>query len=198
MTQPTIEQIRERVADIHGRNVAAGWWTDLTTGESLKGKRPALELLALVHSELSEGLEGVRKNLMDDKLPDRPMIEVELADAEIRTYDTIGGFDLDPGVDQDDLQRFLGDLAKVNRISEALGLLHAAVSCATMAFFYESCHTEPEDQANALTLVILGLHAVADKFGYDLDGARDAKLAFNLTREDHKAEARRGAFGKQI
>ena len=37
-----------------------------------------------MHSELSEGLEGLRKNLMDDKLPHRAMIECELADVIIR------------------------------------------------------------------------------------------------------------------
>jgi hypothetical protein len=42
------------------------------------------EKFALVHSEISEALEGVRKNLMDDHLPHRPAGEVECADAIIR------------------------------------------------------------------------------------------------------------------
>lgn len=44
---------------------------------------------------LEEGLEGYRKNLMDDKLPHRPMLEVELADAVIRILDMCGGLGLD-------------------------------------------------------------------------------------------------------
>lgn len=44
-------------------------------------------LLALTHSELSEGLEGLRKNLDDDHLPQFKMIECELADAIIRILD---------------------------------------------------------------------------------------------------------------
>lgn len=60
-------------------------------------KRNVGEMLALVHSEISEGLEGSRKNLMDDKLPHRSMFEVELADAVIRIFNIAGGLNLDLG-----------------------------------------------------------------------------------------------------
>ena len=94
---------------IHERNVEAGWWTDLKTGEDLRGykeggpntpanaKRDVLNLLCLVHSEISEACEGVRKNLQDDKLPHRSMFEVELADALIRIFDVAGAHNLDLG-----------------------------------------------------------------------------------------------------
>lgn len=61
------------------------WWIDLETGERLN--RNEAELIALEHSELSEALEGLRKNLMDDKLPSRKNVEVELADCVIRILD---------------------------------------------------------------------------------------------------------------
>ena len=54
-------------------------------------------LLMLIVSDISEAMEGERKNLMDDKLPHRKMAEVELADAVIRIMDYCGcyGYDLE-------------------------------------------------------------------------------------------------------
>ena len=52
------------------------------------------EMIALMHSELSEALEGIRKDLMDDHLPQYKMEHVELADASIRIFDYCGGFEI--------------------------------------------------------------------------------------------------------
>lgn len=69
------------------------WWYHAETGEPLK--RNKAEMLCLIHSEISECLEGERKDLMDDKLPHRKMAEVELADALIRILDYAAGFGYD-------------------------------------------------------------------------------------------------------
>lgn len=101
-----MEQVMEKVSNIaiagqtltdacHGAALAGGWWNDLETGEDMRGKRNVGEILCLIHSEISEAMEGARKNLMDDKLPHRPMIEVELADAVIRIFDFAGGHSFD-------------------------------------------------------------------------------------------------------
>jgi len=52
--------------------------------------------LMLIVSEASEAMEGERKGLMDTHLPNRPMVEVELADLVIRACDYAGrwGYDL--------------------------------------------------------------------------------------------------------
>lgn len=71
------------------------WWKNPATHEPLVRNRA--ELLMLVVSEIAEAMEGERKNLMDDKLPHRPMAEVELADALIRIFDYAGGFGYDIG-----------------------------------------------------------------------------------------------------
>lgn len=72
----------------------AGWYKDPATGQEIK--RNFGEVVALMHSELSEALEADRKGLMDDKLPHRDGREVEFADCIIRIMDTAEslGFDL--------------------------------------------------------------------------------------------------------
>jgi len=80
---------------IHGDNVAAGWYSDPKTGDPIIRNVP--EMLCLIHSEVSEAMEGYRKSLPDDKLPHRPMIEVELADAVIRILDLAAYLGLDVG-----------------------------------------------------------------------------------------------------
>ena len=52
-------------------------------------------MIALMHSELSECLEAIRKDLPDDKLPHRSGEEVELADLLIRVFDYAGAHGLD-------------------------------------------------------------------------------------------------------
>lgn len=93
-TQKMKEGLQITVGVCHGASVRGGWWHDLETGEKLARNRG--ELLMLIVTELAEAMEGERKGLMDDKLPHRPMAEVEMADAVIRIADYCGamGYDL--------------------------------------------------------------------------------------------------------
>lgn len=93
ITDEMTEGLRKIQKIIHQANVAMGWYTDLDTGERIR--RNFGEVIALMHSELSEALEGWRKGLMDDHLPSRKMVEVELADAVIRILDTAEAEGLD-------------------------------------------------------------------------------------------------------
>ena len=96
MTQGEIIAAGEALVNAcHGASKAGGWWHDLETGAPLQ--RNVGELLMLIVSEVAEGMEGHRKNLKDDKLPGRPMLEVEMADAVIRIADLCGGLGLDLG-----------------------------------------------------------------------------------------------------
>jgi len=112
--------INEFTARCHSASYGAGWWRlkdgplDLDLRAVLRGelgngtevvdalmrrlaKALVAEKLCLTHSEISEGMEGHRKNKMDDKLPHRPMIEVEIADAFIRLGDLAKAMNLGVG-----------------------------------------------------------------------------------------------------
>lgn len=79
--------LNDYAAECHAANDK--WWRSIDTG--MRIERNKGELLCLIHSEISEAMEGERKNLMDDKLPHRRMAEVELADTLIRIFDYAGG-----------------------------------------------------------------------------------------------------------
>lgn len=79
----TLNALAARIHQQHKK-----WWQDPSTGNPIE--RNIGEVLALVHSEISEALEGHRKDLPDDHLPDYPMFDVELVDAMIRIFDLAG------------------------------------------------------------------------------------------------------------
>lgn len=98
MDQVKNNNLTEMSLEIYSNNFSVGWWTredELSTGKD----RATLiaSKMALIHSEVSEALEGMRKDLMDDHLPHRKMVEVELADTVIRILDLAGFMDIDLG-----------------------------------------------------------------------------------------------------
>lgn len=83
--------INNLVKYCHDAAVLAGWWGNTISEKDVPVK------LCLIHSEISEAMEGHRKGLMDAHLPSRSSIEVELADAVIRIADLAGALGLDLG-----------------------------------------------------------------------------------------------------
>lgn len=73
--------------EAHKNAVEHGWWEE---------ERSVGEIIALMHSELSEALEYARKNpnAPSDHIPDFTGIEEELADVIIRIFDYAGKEDL--------------------------------------------------------------------------------------------------------
>jgi len=73
----------EMQAEVHRIAISKGWW-DVARADG--------EIIALIHSELSECLEACRSlyPVIDKHIHDRMNAEVELADAVIRIMDFAG------------------------------------------------------------------------------------------------------------
>lgn len=85
---PNINDMAREIRDDNEK-----WWTSPATGEPLQRNKG--EMLMLIVSEIAEAMEGERKDRQDDHLPNRPMAEVELADAVIRIMDYSAGWGYD-------------------------------------------------------------------------------------------------------
>ncbi|TPJ51650.1 MULTISPECIES: hypothetical protein [unclassified Mesorhizobium] len=182
ITGMTLNQL---AAECHANN--AKWWHDLETGARLD--RDKGELIMLVLSEIAEAMEGERKGLMDDKLPHRPMPEVELVDAIIRLGDFAGAFSYplpeDTTIPFYSLPNNKG--AALLKISKAITKVHDLCN--------NNCAPDMigEQIRRALDLI----KQYAQHWGYDLSGAYHEKTAFNKVRKDHTAEHRKGVGGKK-
>lgn len=77
--QGFIDHMKEMGTAIHQLVVEKGWW---------KEERNNGEMIALIHADLAEALEAMRKeNPPDSKVPEFSSVEVELADMIIRILD---------------------------------------------------------------------------------------------------------------
>jgi len=100
-------------AACYGASKEAGWWTDLATGADMDVFDKVPEKLMLIVSEVAEAMEGDRKGLQDDKLPQYSMLRVELCDVLIRTFDLLGKLDEQEGLG-DASESALSDKMKFN------------------------------------------------------------------------------------
>lgn len=166
------DALRTFFTDVHERNLRAGWWSEIETGEPKK--RNVGELLILFVTEIAEAYTGWVNGEQDDKLPEYPGIGVELADVLIRVAD------------------FCGALAAGRVVANRTGrnpgdeMFQEIVQIANR---YESIRKTPH---------AVGEPETAD-FLEPMDVAlmTDAKLAFNAKREDHKIENRLKSDGKR-
>lgn len=178
----TTDKMTALAVSIHQQNVEAGWWDEWPHKPDRHGTA-----MALVVSEFSESVEGARKDLMDDHLPQFKMFDVEIADATIRLLDLAGAYEINM------LQKrvsysaeFLGvDLRNKKNHLEAVwrGIVHLTRS------------SYKEEQ------VVDGLgacFALAHRYEIDLERIVDAKREYNRHRVDHTRAARDAAGGKRF
>lgn len=83
--------ITEWIRFCYNESADAGWYD----GVDPNSPRDQAVKISLIHSEVSEALEGIRKGKQDEHLPHRLAVEVELADAIIRILDLAGSMSLD-------------------------------------------------------------------------------------------------------
>lgn len=74
-----IEEFKRVQVAVHQNAKDKGFWPE-------QGRNDG-ELIALIHSEVSEALEGLRKPAPDQHCPEFNNVEIELADAVIRIMD---------------------------------------------------------------------------------------------------------------
>lgn len=204
-----IRGLRAAMLYVHYKNVEAGWWTNLETGEPLK--RDMGNMLALCISELAEVPETGIYSVMDDHLPDRTMFVTELADFCIRGFDIAGN-----------RQMTLETKVAFPIASLLPVVMTEGVRFNTHFFHEDSCDLylmkiirnvsraleahRKKDRMNSagkyfefdfyLMLAIVQVFDLAAIAQVDLVRAIMAKVDYNAQRADHKPENRKGSEGK--
>lgn len=184
-----MQTLNELAAEIHADNEK--WWTHPVTGQRIE--RNDGELFMLIVSEIAEGFEGAVGDTMDDKLPHREMVEVELADTQIRMLDYAGARKLD----------LEGAVARERRTFNPRGMYGSTsfmfmLMVGHVAAAMEGHRKGKEDAVvTEFARLWLRIEAAAEDRGFNLEAARNEKRAFNKTRIDHTHAARLAPGGKK-
>lgn len=160
-------------SDVHERNLRAGWWSDIETGEPKK--RNLGELMILIVTEIKEAYDAWVMGAADDKLPQYPGFGVEIGDTLIRLADLCGA-------------ALKGTILEYDEFSDNPGQIMFEEVC-EIAERYESIRKTPAAVGSPETADFLPPMDIAEMV--------DVKLAFNAQRPDHKIEARLAEDGKR-
>ena len=176
--------------DIHAHNVKVGWWDD--------PDECVMQKMQLISTEVAEATEGARKNLMDTHLVNRPMEEVEYADALIRILDVGGKLGLK-----------FEKLAVAHRWcipTNSIGQQQLGINAAIIDF--AECYFEYNLNANndvykyiarfSYSDLIASVVKVARNRGFSVMTAIEEKREYNAQRADHKRENREKTNGKKF
>lgn len=167
--------------EIHNIAVDHGFYDGYTPD----AKRNFGEVIALVHSELSEAFDAAsNNNPPDDELPTHDSVSVELADALIRILDTCHyeNIDIIAGLRSalnDMLARGAQRIKYTDSWGAALAYAHSTVSLALEA------HRKAVDSATiawAISTAILTIMYVGNLQAHNVPEAMLAKIEYNRSR----------------
>lgn len=163
------------------------WWVDIHTGEPIQ--RDKGDLLMLIVTELAETMEGARKNLMDDHLPQYPMEHVEIIDAFIRTLDYRFGSGYRHEFEYQEYVPVTKTYTVGNRLMELVS---------TIVCLWERQYVLSWKQIMDHLINTYYWYACYRGFAEQFREIYEAKMAYNATRVDHSIEHRLSEHGKKI
>lgn len=159
---------------IHEQNVEKGWW---------ESPRCFSTMTNLFISENSEALEGDRRNLMDDKLPEYPMRVVEIADMCIRVFDYLGSVENRGFIEV----LFKDEYYKAENFQWNLMLCTRML---TQAWYWKEFKNNEKLCNHCLRHAVAISFQMIREMGYDPIEIILEKHDFNAVRHDHKLENR--------
>ncbi|PZM62586.1 hypothetical protein [Paenibacillus dendritiformis] len=182
-----MKKIAELVKEAHQNAVNKGWWEE---------PRTYGELIALVHSEVSEALEDYRNGAdphatwYEKKCGDeikrsaelvndtwKPCgIPSELADICIRIFDIAGHCELGRELQRTFETRYpLWVVTKQSPFADNLAIIHFNIADSFSAIGWKS-------KIGTLADVLINTKSLAEFYGIDLERAIAEKMAYNATR----------------
>lgn len=168
------------------------WWFNpdgTPTGRTVK------TLGMLMISEVAEAMEGVRKNLDDDHLPQYKMFDVELADTMIRSLDFGAGYEYT--IDPDYL--LISDYTHlIDSVESKKCEPDALYDIVKHINWMIDAHISKSSAQRQYTALILFIITIADEYNVDLEKVVAEKIAYNAVRADHKLENRNKENGKKF
>ena len=156
-------QLIELQNKIHKQNKDLGWWDE---------PRPFGTFVCLFHSELSAAMEGDRKGLNDDHLPQYPMFQVELADFVIRCMDWLGSV----GNENYDFGTFGLSKSRTKFIADRHRQISDAYSLSEDPYYGPM-----EEHKTNIASSVVQCFGFADYEGFDLHQIILEKVEYNLT-----------------
>ena len=185
MIKNKIDQYAE---EIYIQNRAAGWWPENPD------ERDLFTCLQLVSTEVAEATEGLRKDLMDDHLPQYKMEAVELVDALIRVLD-LGGYWMSKFKDFRFVDMPHHTWCDINESAgkQHLGLNKEIITLADqwnwVLLYPTKQHTKSSLSLDYSALIASILQVTSNK-RYPVEEILLAKREYNARRADHKLENR--------